>query len=287
MESPLEVTIQSLADPAYRAAFACHGDLGLGPNRYAGRLLSVTTKYLGANPTQGTTVTFVNGLHTGDLYLSVACAKRTNLAWDRFALLYEAFIGKVARTASLTNEAAQTLAEGIAGHLFLPDASGCSRIGSYEGRSSLAAWLSAVINNAAMKEQSLSNRFDQLESTHDVTDPAGLRRSIDAVLRTSSYASLVLDSLAVAGESLTDQERLILVLRYEDGLQGNEIAVILGVHPATVTRRLRHVCCKLRGKTLSTLESRHQLSQIEIKECVDEIRDNPDYSILTLLKTGT
>ena len=287
MNSPQEVALNSLAQQAYCEAFARHGDLDLNAERYVTQVLFVTKKHLGASLSEGTAFAFINRLHTNDLYLSVACAKPSDLAWERFTLLYEAFIGKVARTVTSTDDAAHTIADRITGHLYLPDGSGRSRIGSYEGRSSLAAWLSAVINNAAIKEQSQRNRLEQLESWHDVVDYA-VPRTIDAALRAGNYASsLVLDSLGVAGESLSEQERFILALRYEDGLQGCEIAVILGVHPSTVTRRLQHIYDKLRGKTISTLESKHQLSQIAIKECVDDIRDNPTYSILSLLRTGT
>ena len=286
MDSPQEVALNSLAQQAYCEAFARHGDLDLKAERYANHLLLITKKHLGTSLSEGTAFAFINRLHTNDLYLSVACAKPSDLAWERFTLLYEAFIGKVARTATSTDDAAHAISDRITGHLFLPDGSGCSRIGSYEGRSSLAAWLSAVINNEAIKEQNRCNRLEQLESWHDEVDYP-VRQNIDAALRENSYTSLVLDSLAVAGESLSEQERLILALRYEDGLQCYEIAGILGVHPSTVTRRLQHVYDKLRGKTISTLESKHQLGQIAIEECVDDISENPHYSILGLLRTGT
>lgn len=286
MDSPQEVALKSLAQQAYCAAFAHHGDLDLETDRYISHLLCVTKKHLGANLSEGTAFAFINKLHTNDLYLSVACAKPADEAWERFIALYQTFIGKVARAVSSTDAAAHAIANRITGHIFLPDGSGCSRIASYEGRSSLATWLSAILNNLAVEEQSRCIRLDQLESLLEILDYA-VPHGIDAALRAGKYASVVWDSLTVASKSLSEQERLILVLRYEDGLQGSEIAAILKVHPSTVTRHLQLVYDKLRGETISTLESKHQLSPLAIKECVDDIRENPDYSILSLLRSGT
>lgn len=286
MNSPQDVALNSLAQQAYCAAFARHGDLDLETERYTTHLLSVTKKHLSASLSEGTALVFINKLHTDDLYLSVACGKPTDVAWERFIGLYQAFIGKVARAVSSTDEAAHAIANRINGHIFLPDGSGCSRIASYEGRSSLATWLSAIINNLAVEEQSRCNRLEQLEGSLEILGYA-VPHGIDAYLRAVKYGSVVSDSLAVASETLSKQERLILALRYEDGLQGYEIARILGVHPSTITRRLQLVYAKLLVKTISTLESKHQLSQLAVKECVDDLRENPDYSILSLLSTGT
>lgn len=282
LRRPLEVSLNILAGQAYVAGAACHGDLGISPERYANHLLSVTEKHLGSSATESSASEFISGLHTSDLYLSVACAKPTNAAWKRFNFMYRSFIAKVTGSACSTVDSARTIAESISGDIFLPDASGRSRIGSYEGRSSLATWLSAVINHAAVKEQNRCNRLQQLEDLYDLVDCAE-HRSIEGALRADRYASLVLDSFAVAGKSLNDKERRILVLRYKDGLQGYQIAAILGIHPSTVARRLHHIYDKLRGKTVSTLESKHQLSPLAIKECVDQIREDPDYSIESLL----
>ncbi|MEK6323898.1 MAG: sigma-70 family RNA polymerase sigma factor [Acidobacteriota bacterium] len=286
MESPMDVRLKPLVEQAYCSALACHGDLDLEPEQYTSHVLSVARKHLGSSVSHATAFAFINTLHTNDLYLSVACAKPSDVAWERFIVLYRAFIEKAASTVASTDDAAHAIADRITGHIFLPNGSGRSRIGSYEGRSSLATWLSAVINNAAIKEQNRCNRLEQLEGSHDVVDYA-LPRTVDAALRARTYASLVLDSLAVAGESLSEQERFILALRYEDDLQGYEIAAILGIHPSTVTRRLQRVYDKLRAKTISNLESEHQLSQFAIEECVDDIRENPGYSVLSFLRTST
>lgn len=285
MASPFETLLDALAQQAYRAAIFCHGDLGLDPEHYAGRLLFVTKKHLGDSHKQDDVFTFVAGLHTDDLYLTIACACPIDAAWERFTVLYQAFINKVAMSVCSTATASQDIAKNIPSHVFLPDASGRSRIASYEGRSSLAAWLSAVISNKAVKEQRRCNRLEQLDRALEISDRTAVER-IEGSLRAGKYASLIRDALRAANKSLTERERFMVSLRYEEGLAGAEIAVILGVHASTVSRHLRDIYEKLQETTISTLASKHELQKAEIEECLDDLRENPTYSILHALVAG-
>jgi RNA polymerase sigma-70 factor len=285
MTSPLNVSLNILAGQAYLAGVGCHGDLGLEPERYAGRLLSVAKKRLGASISLGSALALINGLHTSDLYLTVACAKPTDAAWERFDHLYQAFISRVARAVCFTPDAARAVSDSILGRLFLPDASGRSRIASYEGRCSLAAWVSAVINNNAINAHRRCKDLESLESLPDIADHAVLGK-IEAVARAHRYESFVRDSFIGASESLSEHERFVLSLRYEDGLRCVEIAGILGVHPSTITRQLPQICEKLKGKTVSILASKHRLNSTAIEECLDDIRENSSYSMLASLKVA-
>ena len=285
MTSPLEISLNVLAGRAYLAGAACHGDLGLEPERYARRLLSVAKKRLGASLSEGSALVLINGLHTSDLYLTFACAKPSDTAWERFDHLYQAFISRVAKRCMFNPDAARAVSDSILGRLFLPDASGRSRIASYEGRCSLAAWVSAVINNKALNAHRRYKDLESLESLPDIPDHAVLRK-IEAVVRAHRYESSVRDSFIGASESLSDRERLVLSLRYEDGLKCIEIAGILGVHPSTITRQLPQICEKLKDETVSILASKHRLNSTAIEECLDDIRENSSYSMLASLKVA-
>lgn len=283
MTSPLDVALNTLAGQAYGSALACHGELGLQPEPYATRLLSVTRKYLGENLSQSTAFAFINRLHTDDLYLALACARSSEAAWERLTKLYRVFIRKVADNACSTADVAREIADSIPGHIFLPDASGCSRIASYEGRSSLAAWLSAVVNDRAVKEHRRCKNFEQIDNFPDIADHDALSR-IEAALRAGRYASLIRDALIAANKSLSERERFILTLRYLDGLGGAEVASVLGVHPSTVSRRLQQIYGKLETETISTLGSKHNLNPAALGECLEEIFENSNYSVLAALK---
>ena len=91
------------------------------------------------------------------------------------------------------------------------------------------------------------------------------------------------DALTASGE-LTDRERLLLLLRYENGLQLGQIGRLLGLHQANITRQLGRVQAKIRQSFESTLIHKYKLGQAAIDECLSEIAENPAYSILALIK---
>jgi RNA polymerase sigma-70 factor len=213
----------------------------LGFNSYAGRLLQTVTKQLGPAPGESATVALCKSLHTDDLYLSTACAQ--NLAKARASLqsLYSRQVLSVALSACSSKCAGQELADSILGHLFLPDRSGRARIASYDGRSSLATWLAAVINHKAIQERrhQRNNHLAIDCAGHLADDGESVR--IEASLRSHECKTMLGQALERAASLMDDRDRLILLLRHEDGLSGNQIAALLEVHPSTVTRRLHCV----------------------------------------------
>ena len=53
-------------------------------------------------------------------------------------------------------------------------------------------------------------------------------RNLELTVRAERYGTVLEDSMASACRGLTPRERLILLWRYEDGLQLGEIAKLLG-----------------------------------------------------------
>ena len=280
---PLGSELNGSVQRAYLAAIEQHGDLGLEPEYYSDHLLLVCKKYVGEGLTADNALVFINGLHTDDVYLAVACALHFNDAWERFTLLYQSFIRKVAVRVSSTADAAREIADSIPGYIFLPGASGTSRIASYEGRSSLAAWLSAVVNNFAIKEQRHCTLSDGLDSVSDIPDRGSAER-LESTVMASRYTSLIYDAIATSGKCLNDRERLILSLKYGDGLSGSEIAETIGVHPATVSRHLHQIYGKLHARAEAALAATSHLPQSAITECLAGVCENPGHFILDALR---
>jgi hypothetical protein len=108
--------------------------------------------------------------------------------------------------------------------------------------------------------------------------------SIEMVLRSSRYQALIKDSLEQACNELTDREKLMLLLRYNNGLQLGQIGCLFGLHQATITRQLERVQSKIRRAVVSTLTHKYGLSQAAIDECLAEIVENPGYSLLVLIR---
>lgn len=113
----------------------------------------------------------------------------------------------------------------------------------------------------------------------------GMER-IETSARAGRYRLMILDALKGASESLTTRERYILLMIYGESLQAKEVARLVGVHPSRVSRQLQQIHRKIRQEAVAILAEKHQLCEEAIKECLADIVENPEYSLLGLLKAG-
>jgi RNA polymerase sigma-70 factor, ECF subfamily len=285
MTKELQLSIEAFVKRLYRNGYSYHGDLQVGLKEFEVRLWSIVEKSLGENATNDNAVRIVDSLHGNDLYLTLACAQHSSVAWDRFTNIYRKYIHDLTAFVCPVKSMVYELAETILTDLFFPDRSGYSRIASYDGRSPLATWLRAIICHRAINERERkSNGMTQLND--DIFEKADERAllSLEMVLRSSRYQALIKDSLEKACNELTDRERLMLLLRYDNGLQLGQIGSLFGLHQATITRQLERLQAKIRQAVVSILTHKYGLSQAAIDECLTEIIENPGYSLLVLIK---
>jgi len=276
-DDPLEMMIAR----SYETAYAYHGDFGLEPETYLNHFYSIIEKHLGADRISSVTCEFVNKLHSDDLYLAVACVQGSEAAWSRFMLKYGPYIHSVSRHMCTSTHAAKDLADSIPGHVFMPDSNGRSRMASYEGFRPLTTWLAAIIKHKALNEHRL--KFNNLESLDRVLEQT-YESSIDKIelsITASRYEPGVRDSIRQAFSLLSDRERFILRLRYEQELKISQIARMLNVKSPAVSRQLDRIREKLRKHVVAALETRHNLGPVVIQECLAGIAENPEHFILS------
>lgn len=298
------MSLQSELEPIISAAYSDgrvrFGELGLGLPTYTQRIYAIVQKHLGTSPLDKTALDFAKTLHGPDLYLATACAQHsvgmnhsagdptadTSIAWKTLEKTYKGFICDLVRFFYSTSFAAQDLADSILAELFLPDRSGSSRIASYDGRSSLSTWLRVVVCNRAINARRCSSAVKSTEIQSEIPDEPAFQ-NIELTLRAKRYSEVLGDALEVACRRLTPRERLILLWRYEDGLQLGQIARLLGIHQSNVTRQLERMQGKLRDEVMSILAEKHGLSRPAIKECIQDIVENPRHgiSVLDFIKT--
>ena len=285
MASPLiEMELVSRVRQAYSDGLAMHGYLELDPKQFANRLYEIIQKHLGPLPEREALLKFFGKLYTKDLYLSTACALGSETAWKRFDGTYKRHILRVAESACSSRDTARDLADSLLAHLFLPNSSGCCRIASYCGLSSLATWLTVIINNRAINERERKyNNLDRLDLLPEMADHA-FTTKVEASIRASKYEPQIEESLRETVRSLTEREKLLLVLRYEDEMKISEIARFFHTHSSTISRQIQSVQEKVRKKTIEFLNSRHRLSGKSLDECLADILENPWYSILSIIK---
>lgn len=292
------MSLHSILEPliagAYSEGRARFGDLGLELETYASRVLSVTERYLGSLSSQEAATNFIKGLHGRDLYLATACAQESlglvagapspsprqheGRAWKTLELTYRTFISDLARFFFRSSFVAQDLADNILADLFFPDRTGTSRIVSYDGRSSLSTWLRVVVCNQAINAKRRSSYSQSTEISTDIPDlPAW--NTMDRVVRFNRYEGPLRDALATACRTLAPRERLILLWRYQEGLQLGQIAELLGIHQSNVTRQLDRLKLRFRNQVIAILTAKHGLSGQAIQECFKDLVENPVHTI--------
>jgi len=206
------------------------------------------------------------------------------MAWERFSALYYAHMVKAARQVSTTRAAADELAESAAGHLFLPDASGRSRIASYNGMGPLSFWLAVVIKHLGIKER--QRKCNNLERLEDAPNQARLTTTADmeSALRANRYSPIISKVLANFGSSLSERERFVLRLRYGQQLSASQIARMLEVNRSSITRQLERTCEKLRKEVTSMLGRENGLNAAAIEECLQEMSENSEHVMAAVAK---
>jgi hypothetical protein len=113
-------------------------------------------------------------------------------------------------------------------------------------------------------------------------DEASILR-VERSLRAGIYGPSITEALKQGVQSLTDSERRLLLLRYEDELRVSEIDSLLGVSSVCITRRIQVIQVKLRERIVAALR-RQGLVQAAVGECSTEVLENGAYSILPLVK---
>ena len=300
MLPPLE--LDSVISSAYSDGRTRYGDLGLELSAYAGRIKSILKKHLGPSADPEAAVAFAKSLHGPDLYLATACAQcspgnagngdtganagHAAAAWKILETRYKGFVCDLVRFFYRPSFISQDLADNIIADLFLPDRTGSSRIASYDGRSSLSTWLRVIVCNRSINAQRCTTNAKSTDIQPEIPDEPALL-SIEMTLRARRYREALEDSLGCACRKLTPRERLILLWRYEDGLQLGQIAKLLGIHQSNVTRQLERMQSKLRDQVVAVLSTKHGLSRLAVKECLEDIIENPahEVSILELIKS--
>ncbi len=287
-EAPEQRDFETFAREAFDRGAEFHGNLGLAYSAFHARLLSITRKNLRADAAWWSILEFARRLHTDDLYLAVACAERNDAAWQRFAEVYRKPLRDLHQFMAQGMETAGDMADHTLIDMFLPDRSGQSRIASYDGRSSLLTWLRVIISNRAINErQRACNRIRKVDPEHEIPDGSALD-SLDSHIRGDRYQPLLQESLKTACHELSTQDRLILLWRYEKGLQLGQIARLIGVHQSTITRQLERALKRMRADVVEILTRKYQMTPAAVDECLDTIADPAHHvSVLRLVREST
>jgi RNA polymerase sigma-70 factor (ECF subfamily) len=193
-------------------------------------------------PVQGSHIDRVMVLQQTERELIERCGRGDP---DAFRELFEKFKDMVYSVA-LRYSGDPAMAQDIAQDTFLKL---YSAIGSFRGDANFESWLYRLVVNSCFdlkrKTRRLTPLFDEVLSVMRTPDLSVL----DQVLRSelSAHVRSVVDGLA-------PDQRMVVVLRYTQGLSYDEIAEILGCAPGTIASRLNRAH-KILARRLSRLAS--------------------------------
>lgn len=195
---------------------------------------------------------FFQSLRLSDLVLARACARGHERAWERFIALYRQPLLRAGMAITGSESLGRELADGLYAELYgLTIREGERRcpLDSYAGRGSLLGWLRTTLAQRFVDQHRRTHREQALDETAESVAPSATPAPDTALPLLSDVVEEVL-------ERQGPEERFLLVSYYLDGRRLHEIAALLGVHEATVSRRLKRVTGAVRKQILRGLERR-------------------------------
>jgi RNA polymerase sigma-70 factor (ECF subfamily) len=211
-------------------------------------------------------------LELDDLYLAAACADGDNEAWrelrDRHVPFLRQFAGRLLRGVAATDLVDRVIA----------DLWERRKMARYQGRSSLRTWLGAVVAHAALNQ----GKLNRPEQTRDRQRPqaAGARPFESPDPEGAEAARLLGTMTSEALAALPADDRLLLLLYYEQELTLDEIEPILQTSKATLSRRLRRVRELVRERVERRAHGLYGTSTDRLRDGVDLRRIEIDVEAL-------
>jgi len=229
---------------------SCEGaQLGWTLDQFAAMLAASATR----RPQGAASEAYLRGLHVRDLALAQACARGCDPAWERFIESYRGPLKQAAIAITKSSSIGEELADSLYAELFgVKDREGERRspLSSYSGRGSLMGWLRATLAQRYVDRFRRTHREAPLE---EVDLPAATQDSAP----TEDATRLRLESTIQATlRSLGPEDRFLLASYFLDGRTLFEIARLLRVHEATVSRKLKRLTESVRKQLLRELQRR-------------------------------
>jgi RNA polymerase sigma-70 factor, ECF subfamily len=229
---------------------------GLTSDEFSTALYSVGTKFnyglpATAHPDHAQKADFLRSLRLEDLALATACVLGREVAWQRFLDLYRASLTQAAVAITGSSTLGHDLADSLYSELYgLREVEGRRRspLASYSGRGSLLGWLRTTLAQRHVDHHRRTHR----ESPLDTLDaPAPQPEPAPAAAELIDLTRAITSTL----QSLSAEERYLLSSYFLDRQPLAQIARVLHVHEATISRRLKRLLTDLRRRLLQQLRT--------------------------------
>ena len=252
------VTVAASARAGILALVARHVRVrfGLDAEAFADHVAAVAVSSAPGTPPED----HARRLSLDDVYLAAACARGEEAAWEECLARHGAFIRTFAGR-FLREPAASDVADQVIADLWER-----GKMARYQGRSTLRTWLGSIVAHAALNALKAGRRTQPLDGEEDRAprSPAGAG---DTAARPER--SLLEELVKEAMQSLPPEEKLLLLLYYEQGLTLDEMAGVLGSSKAALSRKLQRTRDDLRAAIDSLARRRAGSSADSLRAGVD------------------
>jgi RNA polymerase sigma factor (sigma-70 family) len=209
-----------------------------------------------------------------DLELARRCAAGEEQAWERFILEYRPLLYRAADALDASG-GARELADSLYADLYGMPASGAERrslFRYYQGRSSLATWLRAVLSQRFVDRLRAQKRLEPLPDEEHESSVRGRRHDDPVDPDHRRHLAVLRTALAHAVDRLPPRDRLRLGCYYVEELTLADTGRVLKEHEATASRQLARTRRVLRDDVERQLRDQH-LSDVQIQECFASASD--------------
>ena len=195
---------------------------------------------------------FYHSIKLTDLILASACAEGNERAWEHFMAFYGAQLTRAAISISGSETVGRDLADAFYAELYgLNTREGKRKcpLESYRGRGSLLGWLRTTLSQRFVDHYRRTFREEGWEDEkHDLPAPESVPPQDLAI------GGKRRDAVQLVLSSESAEERFVLAAYYLDGKTLAEIGKVLGVHEATISRKLKRSTEAIRKHLLKKLE---------------------------------
>ena len=209
----------------------------------------------------------MNASYAGDLELARRCAAGDEQAWERFVLEYRPVLYRAADALDPSG-GARDLADSLYADLYSH-----SLFRYFQGRSSLATWLRAVLSQRYVDRLRAHKRLEPLPDEEAPPRQDGRPEAPPDPDR-PRHLTLLRQALARAVDRLESRDRLRLGCYYVQELTLADTGRLLKEHEATVSRQLARTRRALREDVERQLRDDAGLSDAQIAECFASASDD-------------
>jgi RNA polymerase sigma-70 factor (ECF subfamily) len=240
-----------------------------------------------APPTPKQQAAFFRSLCVADLVLARACARGNERAWEHFVAVYRQPLTRAAIAITSSETLGRDLADQLYAELYgLNERDGQRRcpLLSYRGRGSLMGWLRTTLAQRHVDHYRRTRREEPLRQSNDI-DEFDAPAPDPPPLTPARELSLLEQAIAQAVSSRDAEERYLLAAYYLDERTLLEIARVLRVHEATVSRRLHRAADQIRKQILKNLQ-RHGMSRLQAQEAMGADTRDLEVNLKKLLQNS-